>query len=193
MDGDAHRVALCRLAPASRATRVRGTRAVVALVVAVAAAAWCPAACAAAPAGSNQADTFTGEVVAVHDGDTISVRTDRSTVRIRLVGIDCPETGQPWSARAKRFTSELVFGRIVRVESRGLDRYDRVLGRVLVNGTDVNEALVRAGLAWQYDLGPQDPALTRAERAARQVRAGLWSDPDPIPPWRWRREHPRER
>ena len=138
-------------------------------------------------AGGAQAETLSGTVVAVHDGDTISIRTPASTVRVRLVGIDCPEGGQPYSARARRYTSSLVFKKAVTVESRGVDRYDRVLGRVLVDGVDVNEAIVRNGLAWQYPNGPQDPRITAAEKAARAGRVGLWADPDPIPPWRWRR------
>jgi hypothetical protein len=58
---------------------------------------------------------------------------------------------------------------------------------VLVDGVDVNKSLVRAGLAWQYPDGPQDPRVTEAEKTARATRAGLWADADPIPPWRWRR------
>jgi len=149
----------------------------------------------ASPVGARgapgQAAAFEGVVVAVHDGDTISVRHGTVTTRVRLVGIDCPEVRQPFSARAKRFTSDLVFGKTVHVEAHGVDRYDRLLARVLVGATDVNEALVRAGLAWQYALGAPDAALAAAERTARAARAGLWSDPEPVPPWRWRREHPR--
>ena len=134
---------------------------------------------------------FEGVVVAVHDGDTITVRAGAVTQRIRLLGIDCPEAGQAWSARAKRFTSDLSFGRTVRIDGHGLDRYDRLLARVVADGTDVNLALVRAGLAWQYEFGTPDAALAEAERVARASRVGLWSDPDPVPPWRWRRSHPR--
>ena len=140
------------------------------------------------------AQSFMATVIAVHDGDTISVRTASATERIRLVGIDCPEYRQPYSARAKRFTSDLVFGRQVRVEPHGRDRYDRLLARVVVEGTDVNEALVRQGYAWQYAIGAPDTRLEAAERAARDARLGLWADPRPVPPWQWRREHPdRER
>jgi endonuclease YncB( thermonuclease family) len=157
----------------------------------VAAIVWSLASGTAAAAGQGATHAFDAVVVAVHDGDTISVRSGTTTQRLRLVGIDCPEARQPFSARARRFTSDLVFGRTVRVEGHGFDRYDRLLARVRVDGTDVNEALVRAGLAWQYTLGTPDAALAEAERAARAARAGLWSDPDPVPPWRWRREHRR--
>lgn len=134
-----------------------------------------------------------GRVTAVHDGDTITVQTPRGPVRVRLVGIDCPERGQPFSARARRFTSELVLGRDVRIEEDGRDRYDRILGRVFVGPRDVNRALVEEGLAWRYERdGDGDPALADAERAARAARRGVWSTSNPVPPWQWRREHPRD-
>lgn len=133
---------------------------------------------------------FTATVVAVHDGDTISVRTATQTIRLRLEGIDCPEYKQPFSARAKQFTSNRVYRRQVTVEGRGRDQYDRLLARVRVDGVELNEALVRAGMAWHYQRGEVDRALADAERTARGARAGLWADAKPVPPWLWRREHP---
>ena len=150
-------------------------------------AAWCVA-LALTGVQSAAAETLTGVVIAVHDGDTISVRTGSATVRVRLAAIDCPEYRQPFSARAKQFTSRLVFRKTVEVRVRGADQYDRVLGRVFVDGADVNEAIVRAGFAWHYEIGPGDRRLADAEKAARAARAGLWAGRDPVPPWRWRRE-----
>jgi micrococcal nuclease len=137
------------------------------------------------------AQTLTGTVVAVHDGDTISIRTGSSTVRVRLYGIDCPEYQQPFSARARQFTSKMVFKREVTVRGEGTDKYDRLLGRVFVDGVELNEALVRNGLAWHYEIRVNDRALADAERHARAAKVGIWSQPDPVPPWRWRREQPR--
>ncbi len=141
----------------------------------------------------SAAQTFTGTVVAVHDGDTISVRTRNETIRIRLEGIDCPEYRQPFSARARRFTSTMVRRRTVTVEPRGHDQYDRLLARVRVDGTELNEALVRKGLAWHYAGRTPDRVLADAERAARAARVGIWSQPNPVPPWEWRRRYPRAR
>jgi endonuclease YncB( thermonuclease family) len=139
----------------------------------------------------SAAQTFTATVVAVHDGDTISVRTRDETIRIRLEGIDCPEYRQPFSARARQFTSKMVARRTVTVEGRGRDQFDRLLARVRVDGIELNEALVRNGLAWQYGGRNPDRVLADAERTARAARTGLWSQPNPVPPWEWRRRNGR--
>ena len=131
---------------------------------------------------------LSGTVVAVHDGDTISIRTRDATIRVRLYGIDCPEYRQPFSARARQFTSKMAFKRHVTVRGQGTDQYDRLLGRVFVDGVELNEALVRNGLAWHYEIRVSDRALAEAERYARAARVGIWSEPKPVPPWRWRRQ-----
>jgi micrococcal nuclease len=138
------------------------------------------------------AQELTGTVVAVHDGDTLSVRIGTEVVRVRLAGIDCPEQEQAWGARARERTTELTMGRTVRVTRLGIDKFDRWLVRLASGGTDVNLALVRAGLAWHYEPNGGAIELTEAERGARNARRGLWSDAHPEPPWQWRREHPRD-
>jgi len=135
------------------------------------------------------AQTFTGRVVTVHDGDTISVRETTKIIRVRLADIDSPEFGQPHGASAREFTSRLLLDRVVQVQGRGLDQYDRVLARVSVDGVNANEAIVRAGMAWAYSRGPADAALADAERSARARHTGLWADTSPVPPWVWRRAH----
>ena len=136
----------------------------------------------------SPARPLSGTVVAVHDGDTISVRTRDATLRVRLYGIDCPEYRQPFSARARQFTSKMIFKREVTVRVEGTDQYERVLGRVFVDGVELNEVLVRNGLAWHYEIRVSDRALADAERYARAAKVGIWSQPNPVPPWRWRRQ-----
>ena len=135
-----------------------------------------------------EAQRFTAQVVAVHDGDTITVRTAAETLKVRVAGVDCPEIGQPWSSRAKQFTSQLVFGKTVTIEPHGTDHYGRMIGRVSIGTRDLSEELLRAGMAWRYGLRTPDQRLADAERAARQARAGLWADAAPVPPWQWRQE-----
>ena len=89
---------------------------------------------------------FTGEVVAVSDGDTISVMQNGRAVRVRLDGIDCPEQAQDFGQRAKRFTSSLVFGKKIVVDVRDVDRYGRLVARVYSDGEDVSLALGEGGV-----------------------------------------------
>lgn len=134
---------------------------------------------------------LSGRVVAVQDGDTISVLVGRRPVKVRLEGIDCPEPAQPYGRVAKVFTSDHVFGKTVEVEQTTIDRYGRSVGRVFVNGEDLSNAILVAGLAWHYTQYSSDRALAAAEQSARAARRGLWSQPNPVPPWVYRRPHAR--
>ena len=112
-----------------------------------------------APHTSIPSETFWGICVGVTDGDTISVTRDGRAVKIRLEGIDCPERGQDFSSGARKYTSALVFGKTVEVRKTGTDRYDRVLAVVYADGTNVNLALVQAGMAWHYKTYSSDATL----------------------------------
>jgi micrococcal nuclease len=136
------------------------------------------------------AQTITGKVVGVADGDTITVLQDHTQYKIRLYGIDTPESGQDFGNRAKQFTSSMVFGKQVQVIQKDMDRYGRVVGMVYVGSTCVNEEIVREGLAWVYDYYCKDSVCSQwrdLENQARATKIGLWSHPDPIPPWDYRR------
>ncbi len=74
--------------------------------------------------------TFDAKVVGVSDGDTVTVYDGREQIKIRLDGVDCPETGADFSQRGKQFTSDLVFGKQVRIEGKERDRYGRLVARV---------------------------------------------------------------
>lgn len=136
-------------------------------------------------AGSSE---IRGKVTAITDGDTIKVLINKQEERIRLNGIDCPERNQAFGTKAKEFVSDLVFGKTVLVESEEIDRYGRILGWVyLEDGRNVNEELLKAGLAWHYKQYNNDPRLAMMEMEARNAKRGLWVDPNPTPPWDFRR------
>ena len=144
--------------------------------------------------GIAQADTLSGRVVAVHDGDTITVLdTNRTQHKIRLAGIDAPESKQAFGSRSKQNLSNLIYNRQVTVNWQKHDRYGRTVGVVLVDSHDVNLEQIRAGLAWWYrqyakEQTPNDRQLyERAENEARAAKRGLWADANPVPPWKWRR------
>lgn len=134
-----------------------------------------------------QTATWTGKVVGVADGDTITVLHDGKGERIRLYGIDCPEKRQAFGKRAKQFTSKMVYGKNVEVRPVTTDRYGRTIAWVYVDGTCLNEELLRAGLAWHYKRYSSERHLAALESEAKLRRAGLWSDPYAIPPWDFRR------
>lgn len=132
--------------------------------------------------------SWSGKCVGVSDGDTIKVLHGGKPVKIRLYGIDCPERYQDFGQRAKQFTSEMVFGKVVKVQQVATDRYGRTVAWVFVDGNSLNKELVRVGLAWWYrSHAPKDKDLKRFEEKARKAKVGLWSQPHPVPPWKFRK------
>ena len=132
---------------------------------------------------------FSGSVVGVSDGDTITVLHHGKAEKIRLNGIDCPEKGQAYGKKAKQAASNLAFGRDVTIETHGKDKYGRTIGDVLLpDGTNVNHTLVKEGWCWWYrKYAPRDTVLEGLEMEAREGKKGLWADPLPVPPWEWRK------
>ncbi|MEW6265528.1 MAG: thermonuclease family protein [Thermodesulfobacteriota bacterium] len=134
------------------------------------------------------ADDFSGPVSWVYDGDTIEVEDQGQPVRVRIFGIDCPEKGQPYADQARNQTIRLAKGRKVIVQVRDIDQYQRVVGIVLLpGGRDLGRELLRSGLAWPYDYGPQDREMDRLAEEARAAGRGLWRDPRAVPPHVFRR------
>jgi micrococcal nuclease len=136
---------------------------------------------------------FSGPVVSVLDGDTIEVLHNTHPERVRLSGIDCPEKGQAFGNRAKQAASALVFGRDVVLQTHGQDKYRRTLADVFLrDGTHVNHELVKDGWCWWYrKYAPADKVLEGLEGEAREGWNGLWADPQPVPPWEWRKRNSR--
>lgn len=138
------------------------------------------------------ADTLSGKVVAVSDGDTLTVLVGQQQIKIRVSGIDAPEKKQPFGQRAKQGLSDCAFGKWVEVDWRKTDRYGRTLGKVISGGADCGLLQIEHGLAWHYkayakEQMPQDRIdYANAEDMARAKRIGLWSDPNPEPPWEFR-------
>ncbi len=132
-------------------------------------------------------------VVGITDGDTVTLLVEKagrpSQERLRLTEIDTPERAQPWGTRSRQALAEKVFRRQVRVLPEGRDHYERLLGKIYLNGRDINREMVRDGHAWVYRRYLSDKSLLDDERYAREAGAGLWSLPraQHVPPWEWRR------
>lgn len=140
-------------------------------------------------AGAVSAEQYSGRVVGVSDGDTLSVMRAGKAEKVRLHGVDAPESAQPFGTRAKQATSEMVFGKDVTVRVKEKDQYGRTVGEVLLpDGRSLNSELVRTGMAWWYrQYARTDKQLERLQNEARTAGRGLWADKDPTPPWEFRR------
>lgn len=135
--------------------------------------------------------SWTGQVVNVSDGDTITVRRDNGPqVKVRFYGIDCPEKAQPYGQKARDLTASMVAGRTVDIQEKDVDRYGRIVGLVSIDGANLNESIVRNGFAWvylQYCKESFCADWSRLESAAKQQKKGMWADDAHIiPPWDWR-------
>ena len=130
-----------------------------------------------------------GIVVSVSDGDTITVLHNGKSVKIGLYGIDTPEERQSFGKTAKQFTSVMVYGKTVEVETKGIDPYDRFVALVNVGGKSLNEILLKNGYAWVYRRYCKEAFCEdwlNLEITARYEKIGLWSEPHPMPPWEFR-------
>ena len=165
-------------------------------------------ACLAADADS----VVIGKVVGVAEGDVITVRVDAREIQspqlrkeitqlrenvtpqllkkvtVRLYGIDCPEKKQAFGQRAKKFTSDLVLEKKVKVVKRGGGRQGIIIGEVLIdNNRSLNKELLKAGLAWWDEKNAKDNLeLENLQDEARKAGIGLWSDTEPVAPWEFK-------
>jgi endonuclease YncB( thermonuclease family) len=138
-----------------------------------------------APVGA--AEILEGRVVGVHDGDTVTLlMAGNRQIKVRLAQIDAPESDQAFGQRSKQSLSDLVFNKTIRVEKETIDKYGRTVGTLLVDGIDANREQIKRGMAWAYRKYLRDPSLLQVEEEARQAKVGLWSDPNPMPPWEYR-------
>jgi endonuclease YncB( thermonuclease family) len=135
-----------------------------------------------------------GRVVAIADGDTLTLLdASKQQYKIRLEGIDAPESGQPFGKRSKQSLSDLAFNIEARASCPKIDRYGRRVCKVLVGGVDVGLEQIKRGMAWHFkryenEQSPEDRvAYATAEVQARETGRGLWRDLHPVPPWEWRK------
>lgn len=135
-----------------------------------------------------RAERVSGRVLAVPDGDTLLVNINGTKEKVIMFGVDCPENGQDFGPAARQFTNSCCFRKDVTLEVRGKDKFGRVVASVyLTDGADLNQELVRRGLAWWSDkFAPGDTTLRDLQAAAQASKTGLWVAPNPVPPWLFR-------
>lgn len=130
---------------------------------------------------------FVARVVTVHEGDRLTIRHDGRNEVIHLKDIDCPELKQPYGKQAKQAIAAYVGNRDVVVQGLTRDKQGRVSAKVLLHdGRNVGHELLKEGLAWWQRSASSDASLEVVEQLARAAGKGLWADPNPVPPWKWK-------
>ena len=136
------------------------------------------------------APAYEARVSHVFDGDSFVVRASGASQNIRLYGIDCPEHYQAGGDEARQATKHLIEGQWVDIQPMDTDPYGRTVAIVHVGDTLLNAELVHTGQAWVYGhfcrSQPLCGQMKSLEREARAQRIGIWSEPDPMPPWVWK-------
>lgn len=130
---------------------------------------------------------FTGRVVKVQDGDSITVLVDKQQIKVRLESIDAPELSQAFGRRSRESLADLCAGKSATVIETGRDRYQRTLGWVRCGDVEANSEQIRQGMAWVFKrYVPVGSPLYELEGYARLRHIGLWEDAQPTAPWEWR-------
>ena len=144
---------------------------------------------------------FTAKVQRVVDGDTIHVEDETGKkFKVRLTGIDAPEQNQPYGFASTYHLRELLLNKFVLLESKpkkgkpySIDRYKRVLAKIVLDGRDINLYQVLSGYAWHFKRYQNQQsrsdreAYSKAELYAEKNKLGLWNEKNPIAPWKWRK------
>jgi endonuclease YncB( thermonuclease family) len=136
-----------------------------------------------------------GKVTRVLDGDTLDlVNQDNQTFRIRLQGIDAPEKTQAYGPEAKEVLTLLTLNRQIHVIWNEKDIYGRLIGKVTLYKKDICLEMIAQGMAWHFvkyeqNQSDEDRQLyQQTEKRVREQRKGLWADPNPVPPWDYRKQ-----
>ena len=143
---------------------------------------------------SVTAEVLLGTVIAVHDGDTITLKNESEQKKIRLAGIDAPELNQPSGVESREALREAVLDKVVLFVSSKADKYGRVVGKVILDGQDINLKQVQSGMAWVYraylkELSKEDRVFyLEAEAQSKAIAVGLWIVSNPVEPWIWRKK-----
>ncbi|MCB1880158.1 MAG: thermonuclease family protein [Gammaproteobacteria bacterium] len=139
-----------------------------------------------------QAASLTAQVISIIDGDTITILTPaKQQIKVRLADIDAPELrGQPYGRKAKQVLSDKIYRQQVTVVQVSTDRYQRLVGRIFLDGRNINAEMVADGAAWVYRKYSDDPELLELERQAREEGRGLWAlqGDQRVAPWEWRKK-----
>ena len=138
---------------------------------------------------TSQTNFVSGQVIKVIDGDTYDLLLkDKTTIRVRMDGIDAPESGMPYAKKATQYLGDLCKNQTIKIVKNNVDRYGRTISySYLKDGRELSREMLKAGYAWHYKEYNSDPELATLEEKARQAKRGLWKDKNPMAPWEIRK------
>lgn len=124
----------------------------------------------------------------VHDGDTLTVETaTKKPMHVRLVAIDAPELNQAFGTKSQKALADLTLGKMITLKVTSKDRFGRSLAWVTVGDVAVNQKMITDGMAWQFTAYNKDAILRDAQSNAKNAKRGLWTDPNALAPWVFRK------
>lgn len=123
-----------------------------------------------------------------HDGDTIRVFQNDKNFYVRFSDIDAPELKQDFGPESRDYLKSLLANKFLSLKTKkDRDIFGRPVSRVFADKLDVNAEMVKEGYAWYYGQYSKDKSVQALEADARLNKRGLWSKPNPIPPWEFRK------
>ena len=128
-----------------------------------------------------------GQVIDVLDGNTVKLRSDWHIYKIRLAGIDAPEKQQAYGVQSKIYLEHLIADKDVSIKVLSCDQYGRYVGKIYLNGKDINGEMIRSGYAWHYNHFDSNPVYAGFMLDAQRSNRGLWQEVHPTPPWIFRK------
>jgi micrococcal nuclease len=123
----------------------------------------------------------------VLDGDTVVIREESQSYRLRLLDIDAPELHQAFGKQSKRSLTQLCLNASISVQPQGKDPYGRILGHLYCGKQDASQSQIALGMAWFNQRYSRRHELQALQKQAQQQALGLWQQSNPMPPWQWRR------
>jgi endonuclease YncB( thermonuclease family) len=128
-----------------------------------------------------------GKVIKVADGDTFTLSANNKKYKIRMYGIDAPESHQSYGKQSTKYLSTLILNKNVGIKIIDEDRYKRVVAKVYLNNEEINLKLLKDGMAWFYEYhAANEDAYRKAYEDAKRLNYGLWSDKNAINPREYR-------
>jgi endonuclease YncB( thermonuclease family) len=129
--------------------------------------------------------SYNGIIIRIIDGDTFVFQTEEGSLTIRMYGTDAPERDQQYSEESAGFL-KLYLNKDATLKARGVDRYGRTLGVLIIEKQDINLLSIKGGYSWHFKRYSSDKQYAEAEEYAKKNKLGLWNMQNPIPPWEWR-------